>query len=120
MTIEQALDLAEKGRSIGPKLLLLVDDRHEALAHAQLAYSALVIVADKLREAEQFLLELTENNTQLAQLLRGAMQQVEPTYTAPWLGDFSVEFRTDTRTGIDHFPEIVNAIAREISDTLEG
>ena len=122
MTIEMAIELAEKARSFGPNLLLLVDNRHEALAHAQLAYSALTVAIDQLREAEQVILQLLESNALMQRALEAfiADTPVSDPNQMTLEGTTTVEFLTDTRTGIDNFPQIASALAREISDTFGG
>jgi len=107
LTLQQALDVAEKARTLCPALWIMVA-KQDGLEHADLAYSALILITDQLRDAETYIQALETQNDRLIQLIT---QLNEPA--------FEVRFQTDTATFYANQNQIIDMVTDEIVGALQ-
>jgi hypothetical protein len=117
MTLQQALDTGEKGRSVGPQLPLLINNYTDAIEHAQLAYSALALIIDQLRAAENAIIDLTNNNDELRHLILRYLNNT-PTPQPPQQNIYDITYHTTTGTAIEHWPTLVEELTHEITQAI--
>ena len=113
LTLQQALDVAEKARTLCPALRIMVA-KQDGLEHADLAYSALILITDQLRDAETYIQALETQNDRLIQLIT---QLNNPTSTPT--PAFEVRFQTDTATFYANQNQIIDMVTDEIVGALQ-